>query len=253
MEKIIIGNLKMNLVSPEEREQYIKLFKKELAGRKFPGAEIVLCPPAIHLEAFRKALGKKVFLGGQDCFWEEKGSYTGEISPMMLKNYGGGYVIIGHSERRRYFHEDDRMINQKVLAALKTGISPIICVGETKEERQSGQTMKVISRQVKEAFAGAGAGKLEKIVVAYEPVWSVGSDKLPSANEIMEAKVLIQKVLTQNFPAKYVEKVRIVYGGSVNAMTAKQACVESGMAGALIGRESLTPREFVKIVALINQ
>lgn len=242
----------MNIVSIQERDQYLKSFKKELLEKKLVNTEIVLCPPVIHLESFKKVLGKKVILGGQNCFWEDKGSYTGEISPLMLKNFDCDYVIIGHSERRKYFGENNQSINQKILASLKNGLSPIICVGETKAERQSGETMRVITKQVKEAFAGVASGKLEKIVVAYEPVWSVGSDAIPTSNEIMEAKVLIQKILSQNFSKGYVEKLRIVYGGSVSAKTVKQACVDSGMEGALIGRESLTPRDFLKIVKIIN-
>jgi triosephosphate isomerase len=252
MKKIIIGNLKMNLLSLLEREQYLKVFKKELVGKKMTNGEVVLCPPAIHLESFGKVLGKKVVLGGQNCFWEEKGSYTGEISPLMLKNFGCEYVIIGHSERRRYFGENDETVNQKVLASLKIGLSPIICVGETKAQRQSGETMQVITRQVKEAFLAVGAGKLEKIIVAYEPVWSVGSDVIPTSNEIMEAKVLIQKVLAQNYSKNMLQKMRIVYGGSVSTKTVKQTCIDSGMDGALIGRESLTPREFLRIAKIIN-
>jgi len=131
-------------------------------------------------------------------------------------------------------------------------LRPIICVGETKAERQSGETMRVITAQIKEAFAGVAQGKLEKIVVAYEPVWSVGSDSIPTANEIMEAKVLIQKILSKSFSQKSLEKMRIIYGGSVSAKTVKQACVESGMEGALIGRESLAPREFLKIIKIIQ-
>jgi triosephosphate isomerase len=253
MQKIIIGNLKMNMLSQAERETYLGAFKKELTGKKINNTEIVFCPPAIHLETFRKVLGKKVSVGGQNCFWEDKGSYTGEISPLMLKNFGCEYVIIGHSERRKYFGENDDAINQKVLASLKNGLSPIICVGETKDQRQSGETMSVIMRQVKAAFLGVTAGKLEKMIVAYEPVWSVGSDSIPTANEIMEARVLIQKILSQSFPKKYVEKMRIVYGGSVSTKTVKQACLDSGMDGALIGRESLIPREFLKIVEIINK
>ncbi len=252
MQKIIIGNLKLNLISPIERKQYLTSFKKELNGKKINNAEIVLCPPAVHLESFGKTLGKKVAIGGQNCFWEDKGSYTGEISPLMLKNFGCEYVIIGHSERRKYFGENNQTINQKVLSSLKNGLMPIICVGETKAERQAGQTMHVITRQVKEAFLGVGAGKLEKVVVAYEPVWAVGSDSVPTANEIMEAKVLIQKILSQSFPKKYVEKMRIIYGGSVSVSSVKQVCVDSKMEGALIGREALTPREFLKICKIIN-
>lgn len=253
MQKIVIGNLKLNILSVSERERYLKLFKKELTGKKFTDTEIVLCPPAIHLEGFTKILGKKIKIGGQNCFWEDKGSYTGEISPRMLKSFSCEYVILGHSERRKYFGENNQMINKKVLASLKNGLSPIICLGETKEERQRGQTMQTIAEQVKGAFFEVNQSRLEKIIVAYEPIWSVGTDQIPSSNEIMEAKVLIRKVLSQKFSKKYAEKVKIVYGGSVSAATVKQACIESGMGGALIGRESLMPKEFLKIAEIINQ
>lgn len=242
----------MNLLSIQEGEQYLKSFKKELASKKLTEIEIVLCPPAVHLENFSKVLGNKVLLGGQNCFWEDRGSYTGEISPLMLKNLGCEYVIIGHSERRKYFSENNQSINQKVLASLKNGLSPIICVGETKVERQSGETLQVIARQISEAFSGVSVGKLEKIIVAYEPIWSVGTDVIPTSNEIMEAKVLIQKILSRDFSKKYTEKIRIIYGGSVSGATVRQACIESGMEGALVGRESLTPREFLKIAKIIN-
>ncbi len=252
MKKIIVGNMKMNVLSVQERDQYLKSFKKELIRKKIENSEIVLCPSAIHLENFGKTLGKRVLLGGQNCFWEDGGSYTGEISPLMLKNFGCAYVIIGHSERRKYFGENDASINQKVLSSLRNGLSPIICVGETKTERQSGETMQVITRQVKAAFSGVVLGKLEKIIVAYEPIWSVGSDAIPTSNEILEAKVLIQKILARSFSQNVIQKMRIIYGGSVSVKTVKQACIDSGMEGALIGRESLMPREFLKIVKIIN-
>jgi len=253
MQKIIIGNLKMNIVLPSEREKYLKLFKKTLVKENFLRTEIVLCPPAIHLENFQKSLEKKIFLGGQNCFWEDAGSYTGEISPLMLKNFGCGYVICGHSERRKYFFENNQTINQKVLASLKNNLIPIICVGETLEERQTGLTMQIITKQISEIFVGIAQSKLEKIVVAYEPVWSVGSDVIPTANEIMEARVLIRKILMGNYAKKNVEKVRIIYGGSVSVETVEKTCVASGMDGALVGRESLTPSEFFKIARIIDK
>ena len=252
MQKIIIGNLKMNLVSSSEREQYLKVFQKELSKKKLVNAQIVLCPPVIHLETFGRALGGKVNLGGQNCFWKEEGSYTGEISPAMLKNFGCDYVICGHSERRKYFGETDQAINLKVSAVLKNKLVPIICVGETLEERRAGLTLPIITEQLKEIFAGIAQSNLKNIVIAYEPVWSVGSDVIPSANEIMEARVLIRKILLASYAKKNMEKVRIIYGGSVNSKTVKKTCVASGMDGALIGRESLTPKEFLKICKIIE-
>lgn len=253
MKKLIIGNLKMNLVSALEREQYFKALKEGMTGRKFSETEIVLCPPFVHLEAFVKNLGKKVKLGAQDMFSENQGSYTGEISPLMLKNFGGEYVILGHSERRRYFSENNDEINLKIISALKNGLKPILCVGETRQEKEEHQTLRVITKQLREALQNVSRTKAEQIVIAYEPVWAVGTDAVPTAHEIMEARVLIVKILSELFERKYAEKVRIVYGGSVSAKTVKQVAVDAGMDGVLVGRESLAPREFLRIVQIINE
>lgn len=242
----------MNLLSSEEREKYFTAFKDEIKGKNFRQTEIVLCPPFIHLESFNYWKNKKIRLGAQDVFSEDKGSYTGEISPVMLKNFGCEYVIVGHSERRRYFSENNEEINLKIIFALKQGLKPILCIGETKTEKENHETLSVISKQVKECLRDISRAKAEKIVIAYEPVWAVGSDLVPSAHDIMEAKVLIRKILVDLFGKKYAEKVLILYGGSVNAKTAWQVIVEPGMDGALIGRESLNPREFLKIAEIIN-
>ena len=252
MKKIIIGNLKMNILSPAEREEYFSIFKKEQASVKLKNTDIILCPPAIHLEAFKKWNNKKISLGAQNIFSEVKGSYTGEISPVMVKNIGADFAIIGHSERRRYFSENNEEINFKVLAALKNGLTPIICVGETKTEKNDQLTLQVITEQVKEALFKVGRVKAENIIIAYEPVWAVGTDETPTSNEVMEAKVLIRKILVEIWDKKYAEKVAILYGGSVNTKTAKETCVDSGMDGALVGRESLTPYEFLKIAEIID-
>ncbi len=252
MSKLIIGNLKMNILSPAQQEQYLNLFKKELTGKKINNCELILCPPAIHLPGFQKAKIKKIILGAQNMFWEEKGSYTGEISPSMLKNFGCAYAILGHSERRRYFCERDEEVNLKVISALKNGLKPILCVGESKSEKENNQTLSVITRQVKSALEKVSRAKAENLVVAYEPIWSVGTDEIPKSNEVMEARVLIFKILTGLFGTKYAEKVKIIYGGSVSASTAKQTCLDPGMDGVLIGRESLVPYEFIKISGIIN-
>lgn len=252
MSKLIIGNLKMNLQSQSEQEQYLNLFKKELAGKKINNCEIILCPPAIHLSGFQKAKIKKIILGAQNMFWENKGSFTGEISPTMLKNFGCVYVILGHSERRRYFCERDEEVNLKVISALKNGLKPVICVGESRAEKENNQTLSIITRQVKSALEKVSRTKAENLVIAYEPIWSVGTDEIPRANEVMEARVLIFKILTGLFGTKYAEKVKIIYGGSVSTITVKQVCMDPGMDGVLIGRESLTPHEFIKIAEIIN-
>ena len=269
MKKLVIGNLKMNLLNAQERERYLQWMEKELKGKKFKNSEIVLCPPFVHLEAFQKfkkihpveyrsaVAAKPLFhwvkLGAQDMFPETKGSYTGEVSPVMLKNFGCEYVIIGHSERRRYFAENNHEINLKLISALKNGLKPILCVGENKVEKDSHETLRVITRQVKEALVGISRAKAEQIIIAYEPVWAVGSDLIPTANEVMGAKLLIKKILVDLFGKKYAESVLILYGGSVSAKTVTQVCADSGMDGALIGRESLIPHEFVKIAMIIDK
>lgn len=242
----------MNLLSPLERERYLEMFNKELTGKKLKNSEIVLCPPFVHLEAFKKWNQKKIVIGTQNMFPENKGSFTGEISPVMIKNLGCEYVLIGHSERRKYFLENNGEINLKIIAALKNGLRPVLCVGETMAEKENHETLKVISGQVREALADVSRMKAEQLIIAYEPVWSVGSDAIPTSNEIMEAKVLIRKILVDLFGKKYAELVRIIYGGSVNAKTARETCVDPGMDGVLVGRESLLPHEFIKIAEIID-
>ncbi len=253
MEKLVIGNLKMNILSPLEREQYFKSFKKEIAGKKFSRVELVLCPPAIHLESFIKTLGKKVKIGGLNMFWERQGSFTGETSPAMIKNFGGEYVVLGHSERRRYFCENDEEISLKMIAANKIGLKPILCVGE---KDQRGDSSRVVATQLKNCLSGIVGAKIEEVVICYEPVWAISSnnpDHMPTANDVMSARLLIKKVLVEKYGKRIAEKVKIIYGGSVNAKNVKDVCMDSGMDGALIGKESLSPYEFVKIASIINK
>lgn len=253
MKKLIIANLKMHLQSPQERDQYLDSMRKELAGKKFENAQIVLCPPFVHLEGFSKVESKKVAIGAQNVFAETKGAYTGEISPLMLKNFGCEFVIVGHSERRRYFGESDEEINMKMAAVLRNGMDAVLCVGETKQERENGQAMEVIGRQLEMALFDISRIKAEHIIVVYEPIWSVGSDDIPTTNEIMEARLIIKKILIKLFSKKYAEQVAILYGGSVNTKNVNQVCSDAGMDGALVGRESLSPNEFVKIAELIDK
>jgi triosephosphate isomerase (TIM) len=254
MSKLIVGNLKMNLLTVAERDRYFESFKKELKGKKLSQSAVVLCPPAVHVEAFAKKLKtNSVSIGAQNIFWEERGSYTGEISAAMVKNFGAEFIIAGHSERRRYFGETNAQINAKMKSALKSGLSVILCVGETKEEKAQGKTSDVIVQQIRECLADIPVTKMSKVVIAYEPVWAVGSDVVPASNEIMQAKILIKKTLMVLHSIDCAEKVLILYGGSVKAKTAQQVCVQPEMDGALIGRESLIPREFIEIAEIIDK
>lgn len=252
MRKLVVGNLKMNLLSQQERDRYLSWMDKELKNKKFKNLEIVLCPAFVHLEAFKNWKNKKISTGAQNMFPEEKGSYTGEVSPVMLKSLGCEYVIIGHSERRRYFSESNHEINLKLISALKNGLRPILCVGESRTEKENHETMEVITRQVKEALVNVKRVKVEQINIAYEPIWSVGSDAVPAVNNIMEARLLIRKILVEMFGKKHAEMVRILYGGSASPVFVKQTCIDPGMDGALIGRESLAPHGFIKTAEIIN-
>jgi triosephosphate isomerase len=253
MKKMIIGNLKANILSLEERERYIESLKKGLAEKKMKNAEMVICPPFVHLEYFSKNVkNKTVQIGAQNVFWEDRGSFTGEVTAPMLKGLGIEFAIVGHSERRSYFGETDEAVNRKVKNLLKKNITPIICVGETKAEREGTGMKEVITAQILDALDGIPGGKLEKIIIAYEPIWAVGTDVFPSSNEVMEARILIKKILIERYNVKNAERVRILYGGSVNPKMTKQVCLEPGMDGVLVGRASLAPADFLKIAEVIN-
>lgn len=253
MKIMIVGNLKMNLLTSNERERYLESFRGELKKKKIVGAELVLCPPVIHLETFfKKIKNKQVSFGAQNIAWEERGSFTGEISAPMVKGLGGKYVIVGHSERRKYSAETNELANVKIKLALKNGLSPIYCVGETREERESGEMAKVIVKQLREGLQEIVSTKIASVVIAYEPVWAVGSDAVPTSNEILEVKILIRKILTEMFGPTIAGKIAILYGGSVKATMVKQVCLEPEMDGVLVGRESLIPVEFLKIAEIID-
>lgn len=254
MDKHIIGNLKMNLLTQAERNSYVASFESEIKKTKIGNSKIVLCPPYVHVEKFAEMLGKiGIETGAQNMFAEERGSFTGEISPAMIKNFGGKYVIVGHSERRKYFGETNESSNEKIRLALKSGLRPVYCVGETKEEREEEKTFDVIVEQLGEGLAEISNMQIEKIIIAYEPVWAVGTDEVPQSDDIMEVKILIRKVLAEMYGIEKAEKVPILYGGSVKARTAKQVCTDPGMDGALVGRESLIPVEFLKIAEIIDK
>jgi len=253
MQKYIVGNLKMNIVNSQELERYFKVFKTEIKGKSFENTEIVICPPFVHLKDFVKEIkSKKVSIGVQNVFCERSGSYTGEISGVMAKNIGAEYAIIGHSERRKYFGETNEMINLKIKSAIKERMTSILCFGETLEEREMGLTGKIIINQIQRCLDGVSSSGLEKIIFAYEPVWAIGTDSVPTSNGIMEVKILIRKILAEKYGLKHSQKASIIYGGSVEAKTLNQVCLDPGMDGVLVGRESLDPHEFLKIAEMLN-
>ena len=251
--KLVVGNLKMNPVSAIEFDRYLDMLEKETNGKDFEKTEIVICPPAVYLQKLLDRKFKNIKAGVQDVFWEYQGAYTGQISAGMVKSVGANFVIVGHSERRKYFGENEEIINLKLKAILKNGLNAVLCIGESAEERKKGQTSNVLKKQLRGSLEGIGAGKIEYISIAYEPIWAVGTDKIPTADEILEAKIIIKKALAGIFSAKSMEKIRLLYGGSVKSYCLEQVCLDPAMDGVLIGRESLMPYEIIKIAKTIDE
>ena len=209
--------------------------------------DVVVCVPAIDIPAVSEALkGTNIRLGAENVHFAEKGAYTGEISAAMLKEYGVEYVIIGHSERRQYFGETDETVNKRTLTALNAGLTPIVCVGETLEERETGKTEVVLHRQLEEGLKGVE--DLTKLVIAYEPVWAIGTGKTATAAQANETIGYIRKTLGELFCEKCAAKVRIQYGGSMNAGNCKELMAQEEIDGGLIGGASLKAPDFSAIV-----
>ncbi len=245
----VVGNLKMNLLSRDEADQYLSLIIRESEGKIFPHVVGILCPPTIYLERFDRL--PEIFRKGvQNVFWEKSGAFTGETSPAMAKNEGAEYTLVGHSERRLYAGETDAIVREKVAAALKQYLTPIVCIGETGEERKDGMTAATLERQLKSVFSGLSKLQAEKIIVAYEPRWAIGTDRLPEKSEIFEVGMLIRTLLTEWFDKQTADRVMMLYGGSVKSVFLPQVLWEAGMDGVLVGRESLFPYEIIKMMQL---
>ncbi len=251
--KYLIGNLKMNLLSPDDVRQYLTVLGRETKGHLFPGVEYVLCPASIHFGLMFEHFPAPIRLGGQNMFWEKDGSYTGETSPVMLKQYGAEYVILGHSERRLYFNETNEIVRRKMDMALKQMLRPIMCIGETTDERANGKTGDIIERGIQSIFEGLSRMQAEKIIIAYEPRWAIGTDATPETADIMEVKILIRKVLSKMFDLKTADRIPVLYGGSVKQALLSRVCLDAQMDGVLVGRESLFPYEMTKMAALLSQ
>ncbi len=242
----VAGNWKMNKTVAEARE-LVSTMGKELKNIK--NVEKVLCPPFISLVAVANLIsGTDLGLGAQNMHWEEKGAFTGETSPAMVKEFCT-YVILGHSERRTYFGETDQTVNKKVLAAQKHGLTPIVCVGETLAENEAGLTAEVVRRQTMEGLKGLDAAFAAKIVVAYEPVWAIGTGRA-SSGENAEAvhRDVVRAALKDLFGSETAQAIRILYGGSVTAANAAEFFGQPDIDGALIGGASLKSEEFIAIV-----
>lgn len=238
----IAGNWKMNMTA-ESGAALIKELKPLVKDAK---CDVALCVPAILIPAMVKAAkGSKIKIGAENMHWAKSGAYTGEISADMLKEYGVKYVIVGHSERRQYFGETDETVNKRTLAVLENGMTPIVCVGETLEERESGKTNSVLDKQLTEGLAGVE--DLTRLVIAYEPVWAIGTGKTATDEQAQETIAYIRKKLSKLFGRKAANRVRIQYGGSMNAKNCKGLMAQPDIDGGLIGGASLKT-DFATIV-----
>jgi triosephosphate isomerase len=245
--KIVAGNWKMNL----DRKQGRELTAAVAARRgEAADAELVLCPPTLYVDAVGTALASAqsdVALGAQNMHDKASGAFTGEVAPPMLVDLGCRYVILGHSERRTLFGETDAAVNAKAKAALAAGLAPIVCVGETLEEREAGRTAAVVTAQVKGSLAGLSAADLERTVVAYEPVWAIGTGKVATPQQAQEVHALIRSLLAELASPAVAAKVRIQYGGSVKPDNAADLAAQPDIDGALVGGASLKADDFLGI------
>ena len=243
---IIAGNWKLNKTIKEAVE-LVTLLKRNI--RDAASVDVVVCPPFTALSDLSEILmDTDIRLGAQDLFWEEKGAFTGEVSAALIKDAGASYVIVGHSERRQFFHETHETVNRKTRAALKAGLMPIVCVGETLAEREAGRTLEVLEAQLKGAFMELTPQDLAKVILAYEPVWAIGTGKVATPAQAEEAHAFIRKWIRNRFDADTAAKIRIQYGGSVKADNIAELMREEDIDGALVGGASLEAQSFSDIV-----
>lgn len=239
---LIAGNWKMN-TSIKEAAELVKAMQADLD--KIQGVEKLLCPPFVSLSTVGEIIkGSSIKLGAQNLYYEEKGAYTGEVSPLMLAGLCE-YVILGHSERRQYFGETDEIISKKVMAALKNGIKPILCVGENLEQNEAGKTEQVITSQVKNSLADITSA--DGLVIAYEPIWAIGTGKAATAQQANDIIAIIRRTISQLYGEPFAQAMRIQYGGSVTGSNAFEIMSQPEIDGALVGGASLKAAEFLKL------
>lgn len=243
--KVIAGNWKMNML-PNEAISFIEEFAPMVKDTK---NEVILCVPYTDLfYALLNSQGTNIKIGAQNMHFEESGAYTGEVSAKMLKSIGVEYVIIGHSERRQYFNETDETVNKKVKAAFANDLKPIVCVGETLEEREKGITNEIITNQTRLALEGLDEKQVENTIIAYEPIWAIGTGKTATSNDANESVKAIREEIAKIYGQNIANGVIIQYGGSVKSSNAKELFTTSDIDGGLVGGASLKPEEFAKIV-----
>lgn len=242
---IIAGNWKMNKTSKEAANLILEIRDRV----KESLCEVVVCPPFTSLtQVITLVENTNIKVGAQNMYYEESGAYTGEISPLMLKELGVEYVILGHSERRQYFKEDDSLINKKIKAAVLYGLKPILCVGETLEQREKGETFNHIKSQIVKDFEGIDMESMKEVVVAYEPIWAIGTGKTATSKDANDVIKFIREQIDALYGKQISENIRIQYGGSVKPSTIKEQMAQSDIDGALVGGASLKADDFVSIV-----
>lgn len=246
--KVVAGNWKMNM-TPSEAKALVETLKPLV---KSDDVDVIYCVPAIDIVPVVEAVkGTNVEVGAENMYVEEKGAYTGEISPDMIVDAGCKYVIIGHSERRQYFREDDAFLNKKVLKAFEHGLTPILCCGETLEQREAGVTLDWINLQIKSDLQGVSKEQAASMIIAYEPIWAIGTGKTATSEQAQEVCGAIRKTIAAIYDTDTAEKIRIQYGGSVNAATAAELFAMPDIDGGLVGGAALKP-DFGKIVNYKN-
>jgi triosephosphate isomerase len=232
-----------------ETVDFCRLLQEELASLPDRGVEVAVAPPFTALHAAVQALrGSSISVAAQDVFWAESGAFTGEISPRMLADAGCRFAIIGHSERRQYFHETDDSVNKKAAAVVKEGLVPIVCIGETLAERQGGTTSSVIERQTRDGLKGLAIKDPASLVIAYEPVWAIGTGQTATPQQAEEVQSVIRKLLGEAFSGRIAQGIRILYGGSVKPENIGELIAMEDVDGALVGGASLEVKSFVRIV-----
>ncbi|MGD6842874.1 triose-phosphate isomerase [Bacillus infantis] len=243
---IIAGNWKMHKTLPEA-----KSFLEEINGLvpSKESVDTVVCAPALFLERLvESAEGHDVAIGAQNMHFEESGAFTGEISPKALQDIGVSYVVLGHSERREMFNETDEAVNKKTLAAFNYNLTPIVCVGESLEQRENGETTEIVGSQVKKALAGLTEDQVKQTVIAYEPIWAIGTGKSSTSADANEVCAHIRQVVGEEFSSAAAEAIRIQYGGSVKPENIKEYMAQPDIDGALVGGASLEPNSFLQLL-----
>ncbi|MCX5907863.1 MAG: triose-phosphate isomerase [Deltaproteobacteria bacterium] len=252
---LIVGNWKMFKTIQETRDFCEKLLADPKVKETFPpgaekkAVEVAVAPPFTALAAAASVLqGSPIAIAAQDVFWGESGAYTGEISPKMLRDVGCHFSLIGHSERRQYFHETDETVNKKAVALIKEGVIPIVCLGEMLAERQGGKTFTVIERQVRQGLKGLSVNDPHRLVIAYEPVWAIGTGQTATPGQAEEVHAFIRKLVQEIFSSPFAQSLRILYGGSVKPENIADLMAREDVDGALVGGASLDAQSFARII-----